>query len=160
MNNIEDLEVFKDISYKLLVEIKEIFLTYYGSNYEVKLTKSEKMYTLCTGNFILMFSIPDLKFFLSFMVYQSGNQIAKDTKLIMLVLDYNEFILLEDSCFDNKTGELVFGTEALEVKQLEFIESAGRAKCPMCDRIVQKEYITDKGICRLCEESKKYIIYH
>lgn len=152
----QDIEEVKSFNLTLLEEIISLLKDKYGSKYNVKITKSDKVYTLCTDNFLIMFSIPDLSFYVSFMVGQSGQKVGQDMAIIMSILEYDEFSVMEDSWYDKEKEELVFGTEALESKQREMIKQ----KCPYCERIGTKEHFHETGICKYCEEKKTEMVWH
>jgi hypothetical protein len=159
MNDVSRDEVI-EVSWELLENMHDLLREYYGTMYAIKMTKSDTLHMLCTPSFILMYSMDDMIFYLTFMVGQTGKQVATDTGLVMDILDREEFHIMEDSYFDNEKDHLVFGNEAIEVKQRYMYQAAGREKCPVCDRIIPKEYITKEGICTICEANKSMITWN
>lgn len=155
-----DLNEVIEASYELLESIEELLIEVYGEEYTIKMTKSDTMHMLCTPSFILMYSMEDMLFYLTFMTGQTGKQVAMDTAIVMLVLDREEFHVMEDSYFNTEKDCLVFGSEAVETKYRDMYQSAGREKCPVCDRVLPKEHITSTGLCTHCEEHKSMITWN
>lgn len=139
-----------ELNYKLLLELEEVLKEYYGEKCEVKITKGDDIFTLCTDSYILSFPFEPFHFYLSFMVGQTAQKISENTKLIMTIFEFNEFTVIEDSYFDNESDKLVFGMDALAIKQKEILDEQGKTKCNICDRIFMVDHITEKGICKYC----------
>lgn len=140
----------KLISYTLINELEAMIKSFYGEKYYVSVITTEVLYTLSTNSFIMTYSIPDEKFFLTFMIGSSGVQIGTDMKLIMNVFEGDEFTIIEDSYIDKKEG-LVFGIEAIACKQTDILAKAGKVKCPICEKIYDISKINSNNICKFCD---------
>lgn len=150
----------KVLNYNLMIDIQALIIDQYGKDHNTVLTKADSIYALSTQNFILTYSVSDSHFFLSFKVGQTGKEVGTDMRIIMLILDYTEFTMMEDSHFDTETKTLVFGNEALESKHKEVLKSSGKTRCPMCGRIFSNEYMTSAGICKVCDSLKEKICWN
>jgi hypothetical protein len=149
-----DIETTKKLSYCILEELKKYLKDTLGQTYVVELCKSEKVYTLTTIDYSLIYSFEDRHFYLTFTVGLSGKQIATDIKNIMMILDHSEFSMMEDSYYDKDSQTVVFGMEAILSKQKDIILAAGKIKCPVCEKIYNKDQMADNGICKYCNLDK------
>jgi hypothetical protein len=148
------------LNYNLLIDIENLFKEHYGKEYLTKLAKTDIIYTLSTPDFILTYSVSNAQFFLTFMVGQTGRKVAEIVKLIMLVLDYTEIMLMDDSYFDDVANQLVFGDVAVDVRHRDLLTQSGKFKCPMCNRIFENSYLTANGTCKVCESLKHKIVWN
>jgi hypothetical protein len=149
-----------ELSYKIVEEVESVCKKTFGETYRTQISTTTEMFTLLTDHFILNFSIKDTHFFLTFITGQTGKNIANLTSLLLCVLERSEFTLLEDSYFDNVANKLVFGVDAIESKHRDTLESAGKRKCPMCDRIFMTQFFSATGMCIVCEQSQGEFVWN
>ena len=107
------------------------------------------IYCIVSKAVTLYFYETEAKFFMSFRVGTSAQQAAEITKLIDLILKYDEYVVLDDSFYDKNEQRVVYGLEAYE-KQGELIRKIkGQMKCPICEGVYNKKHFVD-GYCKNC----------
>ena len=108
------------------------------------------IYCIVSKSATLYFYEPESKFFLTFRVGTTAQQASEITKLLDLILKYNEYIVLDDSFYDKNENRIVYGLEAYE-KQGELLRKLkGQMKCPLCEGVYNKRHFVN-GYCKNCE---------
>lgn len=137
-----------ELVYILLSDFEILLKKTYGINYHVEI---KNKISLCTTDFVLSFYENDKHFYVSFKLGLTGKDIANYTKVMLQIFCPEEFTVIED-CYYNKDEKcMVYGQEAIDLKQKTILNNSGYIKCPVCEKVFKKDQIHENGICKFCD---------
>lgn len=146
----------------LLLEIETHILLYFSDGYIIKhaLNNNDSLCGLVARDFTISFSEDNNIFYISFPV-GTVCRIASDiTRVIGTIINYEYTFTLDDYCWDDVNNVMVFGDEAIHTKYKQHLRKNGKVTCPICDRVLDKQYLEKSGFCPICEKQKDSLIWN
>lgn len=149
-----------ELSFTILEELAAELKTRFEEDYYTNVIKEEECNSLYTNDFIISFSFEEHIFYVTFKIGQTAQYVALLTCVFCKYFTLEELSFLKDSYYDDSQSKLVFGYEALAVKQKEILDQQGNCKCPLCERTVPKKHIEANGYCKTCETVRETMVWH
>lgn len=133
-----------------------------GPFYFIKETENleEGVYGFFTPDLSIYFAKETSQYFVSFTVGLPCQRVANLTKIVDLVLHYDEYYIIEDHYVDLDNHQMYFGYEAINKKGEDLIKQAGKFKCPVCEGVYSKKLIKDSGYCFMCDRTKDNLTWN
>lgn len=146
---------------QLLEKMFLVLRTHYGGDYSMKLSHDESVgvFSLITQEAMMFYTLADRTFFITFTTGTPAKFAANYIKLASLVFEFEEYVILDDSYFDNTKEQLIFGDAAEQKREEDMHTARGRKKCPICDGVYLKKFFKEE-YCLNCDNIKDALSWH